>query len=154
MSDSSLSFLFDREKPHARDLYTLKRIAEAISIKNSPFFPQITVEHGQIKVELTVMNREGGNPLVISFNDLFRRRLIDGEMHHLSDFEPADWTYRDGVARIYQAVLDALKHELDESFHFMGRRIFDPHNSEGSRLKEDLIEPECRRCGRGMGRFR
>lgn len=152
MRDYSLNFLFDRNEPRSRDLHTLSRIADAISIRNLPFFPKIKTNDGIIRVDLTVMNREDGQPLGITFSDMARFTLRDRESYPSIAQEPATWTYGEGVARIYQSILDALKHELDESFHFMSQRIFDPHHRDGQQLKDDLIRPECTHCGGGKFR--
>jgi hypothetical protein len=67
-------------------------------------------------------------------------------MFHIQDSwreERADWTWKEGIAFIYESISKMILHELDETFLVEGMRLFNPHENSGKDLKDEMIMGDC-----------
>jgi hypothetical protein len=74
-------------------------------------------QHYKWEVVLHVCDRVTKRPTTIR-----RIFLVD---RYVADREPTYFSYA-----VHCSILEVLRHELDEAFHFQGERIYDPHKDE------------------------
>jgi hypothetical protein len=132
-------FLKERS-PQADETVTLDQVIAKVNLKHFPIPVQLRSRCGYLEISAQLRCRDTGQIKQLHFDYMPPVGKTLGKLASETDrFDEPRYTYAEGMQFVYQCLFRMITHELDEAFHFMDARVFDPHEPDGRNLKKDIM---------------